>query len=479
MKSLRMLSLALLLAAPVALADGLPDLGEAASADLSPAMERRLGESTMTEIRLRDPTYLDDAEVESYVNRLGARLAAQAGAVENPFRFFVLRDPTINAFATFGGYIGVNTGLLLAAQSESEVASVLAHEISHVTQRHLARQVAQQRQMGVASVIGMALAILAARSNAQVATAALATTEAASIQSQLSFSRDFEREADRLGFETLSKAGFDPQGMVVFFERLQRSGRVYENNAPVYLRTHPLTVERITDMGHRASELKVRQVPDSPEFALVRAKLRAQQGQPADAVKEMQTLLQEGKFTSAPAARYGVAVALQRTGQYAAAEKQLALIPKAFATNPMVVRLGAELRAQQGDWTAARSTLQAATKRNPDLPALWYAYSESLLALNQADEARRFLEEQVRMYSSDGRLYTLLARSYGQLGRLGAQHRALAEGYVLNGQLPMAIEQLQIAQRAAGNDFIEQSVIEARLRELKARQLEEARQKKN
>lgn len=474
-----MLTLALLLAAPLALADGLPDLGEAASADLSPAMERRLGESLMNDIRLREPTYLDDAEVEFYVNRLGSRLVAQAGPADASFRFFVLRDPMINAFATFGGYIGVNTGLLLSAQSESEVAGVLAHEISHVTQRHLARQVAEQRKVGVASVIGMALAILAARSNAQVATAALATTEAASIQSQLSFSRDFEREADRVGFETLTKAGFDPQGMVTFFERLQRSGRVYENNAPVYLRTHPLTVERITDMGHRASEMKIRPVPDSPEFALVRAKLRAQQGQPADAVKEMNILLAEGQYASATAARYGVAIALQRTGQYAAAEKQLAQIPKPLAGNPMLLRLAAELRAQQGDWATARTAFQAAHKRHPEVPALWYGYSDALLALNQADEARRFLEEQVRMYSSDIRLHTLLAKSYDALGRTGAQHRVLAEVHVLNGQLPMAIEQLQIAQRAAGNDFIEQSVIEARLRELKARQLEEARQKKN
>ena len=476
-----MLSLALLIAAPVAVADGLPDLGEAASSDLSPAMERRLGESVMNDIRLREPTYLDDPEVDTYLNRLGARLTAQAAPAEVTFRFFALRDPLINAFATFGGYIGVNSGLLLAAQSESEVASVLAHEVAHVTQRHLARQVAAQRQMSVASVIGMALAILAARSNAQVATAALASTEAAAIQSQLSFSRDFEREADRLGFETLTRAGFDPQGMVAFFERLQRSGRVYENNAPVYLRTHPLTLERITDMGNRAAETRLGGVADSPEFALVRAKLRAQQGQPGDAVKEMTTLQQEGKFATPAVARYGVAVALQRAGQLAAAEKQLAQIPKPLAGHPMLVRLGAELRAQQGDWTAAKTTLQAAVKRHPDLPALWYAYAEALLALKQADEARRFLEEQARLTAGDPRLQMLLARTYGALGRVGAQHRALAEKYVLDGQLLAAIEQLQMAQRVPGNDFIEQSVIDARLRELKARQTEadSARQKKN
>lgn len=472
---LRQLLLALIFGAPLALADGLPDLGEAASADLSPAMERRLGESIMNDIRLREPTWLDDPEVEHYLNALGQRLAAQTGETELAFRLFAIRDPMINAFATFGGYIGVNTGLILAAQSESELASVLAHEMAHVTQRHLARQIAQQRQVSVASMIAMAMAIFAARSNAQVATAALATTQAAGIQNQLAFSRDFEREADRVGFDVLTRSGFDAQGMVAFFERLQRSGRVYENNAPVYLRTHPLTLDRITDMGNRAEGRPRGQHADSVGFALVRGKLRAQQGTPAEAIAALQSAMQLAAPRPDAGLLFGLAVAYHRDRQWDAAGRTLDRLPAAWHEEPMVARLRADLRVAQGDALGARAIYQRAWQRNPDAAALWFGYGESLLAAGDAETARRFLEERVRERPGEHRLYPLLARAHGKLGRLGAQHRVLAEGYLLNGQLALAIEQLQIAQRAADNDFIEQSMIDARLRELKARQADEAR----
>lgn len=472
---LRLILPALLLAAPLALADGLPDLGEAASADLSPAMERRLGESIMNDIRLREPTWLDDPEVERYLSVLGQRLAANTGETELAFRLFAIRDPMINAFATFGGYIGVNTGLMLAAQSESELAGVLAHEMAHVTQRHLARQIAQQRQVSVASMIAMAMAIFAARSNAQVATAALATTQAAGIQNQLAFSRDFEREADRVGFEVLTRSGFDAQGMVGFFERLQRSGRVYENNAPVYLRTHPLTLDRITDMGNRAEGRPRGRHADSVEFSLVRGKLRAMQGSPAEAIAALQGAIQQGVPKLDAGLLFGLAVAYHRDRQWDMAERTLGRLPAGWRDEAMVERLRAELRVAQGDFAGGRAIYQRAWQRNPDAAALWLGYGESLLAAGDADAARRFLEDRLRERPAEHRLYPLLARTHGSLGRIGAQHRVLAEGYLINGQLPLAIEQLQIAQRAAGNDFIEQSMIDARLRELKARQTEEAR----
>lgn len=472
---LRPLLLAMLFGAPLALADGLPDLGDAAAADLSPAVERRLGESIMNDIRLREPTWLDDPEVEYYLNALGRRLAGQTGESELSFRLFAVRDPMINAFATFGGYIGVNTGLILAAQSESELASVLAHEMAHVTQRHLARQVAQQRQVSVATMIAMAMAIFAARSNSQVATAALATSQAAGIQSQLAFSRDFEREADRVGFDILTRSGFDAQGMVAFFERLQRSGRVYENNAPVYLRTHPLTLDRITDMGNRAEGRPPVQRADSVEFALVRGKLRGQQGTPAEAIAALQNAIQQAGRDGDPGLLFGLAVAYDRDRQWQAAGQALARLPAAWRDHAMVARLAADLRTAEGDLLGARAAYQAAWQKHPQVPALWLGYAEAMLATDDADAARRFLEDRLREQAAEHRLYPLLARAYGRLGRLGAQHRILAEGYLMNGQLPLAIEQLQIAQRAAGNDFIEQSVIDARLRELKTRQAEEAR----
>lgn len=474
---LPVLALILSLGAPLALADGLPDLGDASRSELSPLMERRIGESIMKDIRLHDPGYLDDAEVEDYLNQLGQRLVAQASDGAASFHFFAMRDPTINAFAMFGGFVGVNTGLLLAAQTESEVAGVLAHEISHVTQQHLARQFANEKQLSVASIVSLALSILAARSNTQVASAAIAATQAASIQAQLSFSRDFEREADRAGFEVLNKAQFDVQGMSSFFERLQKAGRVYENNAPVYLRTHPLSTERIADMANRAAGVPYRQVPDSLDFQLVRAKLKANQGNPADAVREFSSLVRDRKHASEAAARYGYAVALQRDRQWAAAERELTALGRQRESSPLIERLAAELRAQQGDLAGARAAYAAALRRFPTASGLRYGYAEAHLALGDGLAARSFLEDQVQLYAQDAKLQTLLAKTYSALGRHGAQHRAQAAAYAIQGQLTLAIEQLQLAQKQTDNDFYEQSVIDARLRELKALQAEEAKRR--
>jgi predicted Zn-dependent protease len=186
------------------LADDLPDLGESARAEFSPQLERKIGERILNEIRLREPSYVDDPEISDYLNRLGSRLVAASASPAADCYFFLIRDNTVNAFAMFGGFIGVNSGTLLTAQSESELAGVLAHEISHVTQNHLARQIVREKQSSIAMMAAMAIGVLAARSNSQVASAAIASAQAGSIQAQLAFSRDFEREADRLGFQTLT-----------------------------------------------------------------------------------------------------------------------------------------------------------------------------------------------------------------------------------------------------------------------------------
>ncbi|HEY9380675.1 MAG TPA: M48 family metalloprotease, partial [Burkholderiales bacterium] len=273
-----LLALALALPAP-AYPQNLPDLGESSQAEFSPQTERKLGDSFMREIR-RDPAYIEDPEVTEYIRAVGRRLiAATPETAGIDFEFFAVRDPNINAFAMPGGYVGVHSGLIISAMVESEFASVLAHEMAHVTQRHIARQLQNQSQIGALSMVGMALAMLAAKSNPQVAQAAVVAGTAAPVAAFLNYSRDFEREADRVGYQILRAAHYDVQAMPTFFERLQRNTRLYENNAPGYLRTHPLTTERIADMQNRAREAgPVKLEPDSRDFQIVRAKLRAQQG---------------------------------------------------------------------------------------------------------------------------------------------------------------------------------------------------------
>jgi predicted Zn-dependent protease len=458
-------------------AEGLPDLGESAQADLSPQMERRIGEQLMREVRFRDPAYLDDPEVSAYLNDLGARLAAASDDPQQDFTFFAVRDPTLNAFAWPGGYIGVHTGLLLAAQSESELAGVLGHEIAHVTQRHIARLVGKQKQASIMSLAALVVAILAARSNSEISQAAITGAQAAGIQSQLAFTRDFEREADRIGIQTLEGAGFDVRGMATFFERLQRFSRLYENNAPAYLRTHPLTTERIADMESRAELRPYRQVPDSLGFQLVRAKLRAALGTPEEAMTDFETLLRERKFASEAAVRYGLARAALRAKSFALADREIAALRRLVSASPMVDTLAAEARRARGDQAGALEIYRHARKRFAQSRALTYGMIDTQLASGDAQAAREAAAEELRDHPGDPKLWELQARSYAALGKRTAQHRSQAEVYALQGSLPGAIEQLQLAQRAGDGDFFEQSAVDARLRELKTKQAEEAKTK--
>lgn len=470
--------LALSLAFQTVLADDLPELGDIASNELSLPAEKKIGQQIMNDIRAREPAYLDDADIEAYLNQLGNRLVAFSKDPGFGFYFFPINDASINAFAMPGGYIGVHSGLILASESESELAGVLAHEISHVTQRHIARQVFQSRQMGMASMAAMLLALLAARSNGQVATAAIATTQAGSISSQLAFSRDFEREADRLGFEIMRKSGFDVRGMSIFFQRLQKAVRFYENNATAYLRTHPLTGERLSDMQNRDQATSYRQVPDSLDFLLVRAKLRAMQGLPAEAVKDFENLLREGKYASEPAIRYGLAFARYRSRDWAGAGREIEAIRRPKASSAMIERLRADIRLAQGEDNGALAIYREAMVRFPLNQALNYGYAAALAQTRRFDDLRLFVETQLQSYPEDIRLHKLRAESYAGLGRVSMQHRALAEVFALQGQTAGAIEQLQIAQRAGDGNFYEMSSVEARLAELKRRQLEELKEKR-
>ena len=454
-------------------AAGLPDLGDVGASELSPLAERRIGESIIRDIRWHDPAYVDDAEVEEYVNRLGQRLVAASAAPYREFEFFVIRDATLNAFALPGGFIGVHSGLILAAQSESELASVLAHEIAHVTQRHIAQLIGHQSQSAMVMLASLIVAVLAARSNSQISEAAIAAGQAGAIQAQLGYTRNFEREADRLGLQTLEAAGFDVRGMPSFFERLQRGSRLYENNAPSYLRTHPLTGERISDMANRVAQMRYRQVPDSPDFAFVRAKLRVAAAPPLDAVREFEARV--AKAGGDPAARYGLVRALFAAGRLSDAERALEALRRDAPASSFLDSLAAELRLASRDPAGAVKILEAAETRFPDNRALPYALIDAQIQAGRAADAATMARAGVLRGPADTRMWILLARAESSLGRRTAQHRAQAEVYALQGSLPAAIEQLDLARRAGDGDFYDLSAADARMRELKAQERERRR----
>ena len=459
------------------MAEGLPDLGESSQGDLSPAMEQKVGSSIMRDIRWQEPSYVNDAEVSAYINRLGMRLAGAVPGVKQDFEFFVLKDPTLNAFALPGGYIGVHTALILTTQSESELAGVLGHEISHVTQHHIARSLGKQGQSSVIMLASLLVAVLAAKSNSQVSQAALASGSAAGMQTQLNYSRDFEREADRIGLQTLEAAGFDVRGMAAFFERLQRDSRLYENNAPAYLRTHPLTTERISDMENRVQGMPYKQVPDSLEFQLVRAKLRVGQRTPAEAAVEFQTQLKEKKYSSEGAAHYGLARAELASHKLPEAGRELAALRHLKVASPMVETLAAELKLAQGDRAGALALYREARVRYPGNKALLYGQAETLLDSTKAAEALALVEGALGNTPSDPTLISLQARASAALGKRLQQHRAQADLYVQQGRLTDAILQLQLAQKAGDGSFYELSAVDARLRELKKEEAEERKEK--
>ena len=457
---------ALLLAAPPAVPQTLPDLGDPSQIAFSPEQERQIGEQIMREIRA-DRSYLDDPELTDYLNALGYRLAGGTGARQD-FEFFAIRDSTINAFALPGGFIGVHTGLLLSAQSESEVASVLSHEIAHVTQKHLARMMQTQKTSQITSIVALAVAILAARSNSQVSSAAMATAGALNVQNQLNFTREHEREADRIGLQILEESGFDPRGMPAFFERLQRGTRLYETSAPAYLRTHPLTYERIADIQNRTLTLPYRQVTDSTEFLLLRAKLQAEDGLPRDTVKMFEANLAEKKYASEEAQRYGLVAALLRANEPARAVRESATLRKKFPPHPMVDNLAAQALIADGQRSAALDLYRAALKSNPEHRGLVYGYAGTLIDARQYDAALAFLAPRLQVQRGDARLFQLQAQAYAGQGKRLLQHQATAEAYVRSGNLPAAIDQLQSALKSGDGDFYQLSAVEARLRELRA-----------
>ncbi len=459
----RTIAIALLVAMPLR-ASELPDLGESARTAFSEAQEDQLGREIMRQIRAnRD--YLDDAEISDYLNGLGDRLAASSANPRRRFEFFVVRDPTINAFALPGGYIGVHTGLLSAVRNESELAGVLSHEIAHVTQNHLARMVDAQRSSTLLSLAALAVAILAARSDSQISQAAATMAGALNVQSQLDFSRDNEREADRAGLQTLTDAGFAASGMASFFQRLQEQSRLLETSAPAYLRTHPLTYQRIADMQNRVSELPYKQHADSLEFSLVRARVWAEEGEPITALQRFELMVKADARDVT--AWYGLTRAALRAGRPERARAALAGLESLGPASPMVDSLAAEVLLALGQPERAVARLADAQHHYSSSRPLAYAYARALLAANQPARAIGYLEEQMRTWPDEPALYSLKAQAHTALGQRLDAHLAQAESYARQGAVGAAIEQLRLAIASGEKDFYKLSIAEARLRQLK------------
>jgi predicted Zn-dependent protease len=449
------------------LAADLPDLGDSAVGDLPLHEERRIATMTARELR-KSGEVEDDAEVNDYLNRLGNKLAASSNDSRINFRFFPISSPEINAWAIPGGVIGVNMGLMVLTQHESELASVMAHEIGHVTQHHYARLVESQKGSGLLTLASLAVAILAARNSPDAAEGAIAAGQGYQIQRYLSFSRDFEREADRAGMATLQAAGFDPSAMPTFFDRMQHFYRNVDNGAFAFLRTHPVTTERIADAQSRAAQAGYKQWVDSPEYLFVREKVRTEQLGSREALAYYEGTTAQKKYAYEYAQQYGYAFALWKAGRYDDAWDRVALARKAFGDeHPMLAALAANIRRDQRRYDDAEAIIKTALVRYPSAPGLIYGDIDNALRRGDAQKAVKLASDALVLKPSDAILHQRMAQAYTALNEQGLAHRAMGEYYALIDEPTAAIQQMQIALKAGG-DFYQLSALEARIKELRA-----------
>ncbi|WP_323016702.1 M48 family metalloprotease [Castellaniella sp.] len=448
---------------------GLPSMGAVSSAELSPLVERTLGQAIMEQGR-HDPTYIADLDVNQYLTDLGRKLASHAPQpLAQTITVFAVRDPAINAFALPGGYIGINSGLVVGAQSESELAGVLAHEIGHVMQRHIARGIAQQSQgtgLMVASLIGALLAALAGQGDLAMGVATFG--QAATIDRQLGFSRSAEQEADRAGFQMMRQAGFDPRGMLDMFRRLMNASRLNEGAGGGYASTHPLSIQRLSDIENRISELSPVAAPADPEFWFVRARLALIQGR-GNEDRLRQTFKSEaGKQQGSrkAAALYGLAWLDWKAGQIAAARQQLDAV-RALQSAPQADMLDIRLARTQS-LAVAVDAAATASKRWPHSQGVADERARALQADGQDKAAVDFLRAVIRQWPDTPEFQQLLAGSLERLGAKVEAHEAMASYFEQTGALPTAMEHLQQARRLS-QDFYEQSRLDMRIRALRDR----------
>jgi len=458
-----LLTLACLAAQP-GLASDLPSLGDASSSIVSPQQEHQLGRAWLSLLRgqisqLSDPQLKDF--VESSVYRLGETSELQDRRLE----FVLLDSPQINAFAAPGGIIGVNGGLFLYAQTEAEYASVMTHELAHLSQRHFARGLEAQQRMQLPMMAAMLAGIVAAAAGAgDVGIAAIASTQAAAIQEQRRFSRQNEQEADRIGLINLEKAGYDPRAMPSMFERLMRQYR-YDRKPPEFLLTHPVSESRIADTRNRAEQAKAGGVTDSVRYQLMRARVQLiYEDTPGLAAKRFRAMLEE--TPKLQAARYGLALAQIKSGQHQQARESLQPLLQAAPDDITYNLAQVELDIAANRLPDAQSRIERLMRDFPSNYPLNQARIDLLMKQGNARDAESALDELLKSRANDPDVWYQVAEVRGLNGNTIGLHQARAEFFALVGDYDQAIEQLDFAKRRSTNNFQLASRIDARQREL-------------
>ncbi|HEY5679556.1 MAG TPA: M48 family metalloprotease [Pseudomonadales bacterium] len=437
-------------AASTDVSDDLPVLGDASSSMISPELERQIGRDFLKQVHAGLPT-ISDPVLKHFVTRQLTDLLQYSQVRENLLGVVLIDSDQINAFAAPGGVVGVNLGLLLHAQDVHEYSSVMAHELAHLSQRHFARGVEEARSKTLPTIASLLAAIMiGAVGGGEAGMAAISASQAASQSSQLRYSRGREQEADRIGLNTIVRAGMDPDGMARMFERMQRNYR-FSRTPPEFLLTHPLSETRISDAKSQAREYPQRDYADSPDYAMMRVRAQIYYApNAAGAVAQFEKAVRDDP-ESVPA-RYGLALAQSRAGLHAEA---IAGGDALFTADPqkiLYIASYAELLIEAEKLDQATRLLSHHLALNPDNATLAAMYSEALIRDQRYREAEAVLERQSVVNKDDVDVWYNLAEVSGKAGNIIGVHRARAEYFALHGAYQRAIQHLEYARRLVRED---------------------------
>ncbi|WP_372741589.1 M48 family metalloprotease [Neptunomonas sp.] len=440
---------AMLSGSPLSVADNnLPVIADTTSGIISLDKEHRVGQAWARILRGSAPL-LNDPVTYSYLNDLLWQVTAHSQLQDKRLDLIVLDNPTLNAFAVPGGIVGIHGGLLLSAEKEDELASVIAHELAHLSQRHFAAQLEESRRNRPFTMAAMLASILIAAADSQAGMAAITTSIAAQQSSSLAFSRLNEQEADRIGMQNLAEAGIDPNAMPRMFSRMQQSQRFQGTRPPEFLLTHPVTESRIADSLNRASQLPVPSTSrTSLDFDLTRTRMVVHfSSNPQKVLNHYQSAT---KSTQQPLDYYGLAVAAIRMNQFKLAESALKKLPASWRQHLFVKLTEAELQLAAEAWLTASKQLEELNSLFPDHYAVEQLLAKAYMGAEQPNKAISILNRLKKDYPTDTNAWYLLSEALGQAGKTVAVHQARVEYFLLTGQIDKALQQIIYAHRESG-----------------------------
>lgn len=432
----------------------LPDLGNSTEALLTPAEERQLGLGIIQKLQ-KERYLLDDPIILEYLQSLGHRLSATQSAPyaqPHPYQFFLARDRSVNAFATPGGFIVINLGVLLTTETESELAAVLAHEIAHITQRHASRMLAHQKRSTLPALAGILASALIAPHQAAAATGLCLTTWLSQLDRALHYSREHEKEADSVGMQSLSKAGFDPTAMLQISRRFsQQMHYQYDNKAPEFTMTHPFPDTRWMLSKSQAETWAYKQVSDSLTYHLVQARALLLTQSSEKACRYFQELLSRHTYTHRIGALYGYTLALLATNAPHQAAAPLQELSTTYPDHPWIQLAQAQKEMLEGHSQAAEKRLEETLKNYPSNLPVAFAYGQWLLTTSQTQKAIVFFQNRVRQSRSHPQFWTFLSEAYTQAKQPSKSHWAQAQYLKHREEISAAITQLRLAQKGASS----------------------------